>query len=87
MARRGDRRDLSRFIEIYREIMEAVDEAKASTRDQAWRWADGRMGGRGGRQDGRRARLKTLHRTKHGDGAMGRVARRGGCRHFFGGGV
>ena len=40
------------FIEIYREIMEAVDEAvgpvgeaKASTRDQAWRWAAGRMGG------------------------------------------
>ena len=35
--------------------MEAVDEAvgpvgkaKASTRHQAWRWADGRMGGRSG---------------------------------------
>ena len=52
----GIYRDLSRFIGIYREIMEAVDEAvgpvgkaKASTRHQAWRWADGRMGGRGGR--------------------------------------
>ncbi len=49
---RGDRRDLSRFIEIYREIMEAVDEAvgpageaKASTQNQAWRRAYGRMGG------------------------------------------
>ena len=50
----GIYRDLSRFIGIYREIMEAVDEvagpvgeAKASTQNQAWRRAYGRMGGRG----------------------------------------
>ena len=51
----GIYQDLSRDIGIYREIMEAVGpvgEAKASTRDQAWRWAAGRMGGRGGRQEG-----------------------------------
>ena len=45
-------RDLSGFIERYREIMEAVDEAKASTQNQD---AEAR---RGGRRDGYNLRIE-----------------------------
>ena len=95
----GIYRELSRDIGIYREISEAVDEAvgpvgeaKASTRDQTWRWAAGRMGGRG-RQDGRagrqvgwgEAKASTQNQAwRWADGRMGggraRLGRRGELR-------
>ncbi len=59
-------------MEAVDEAVGPVGEAKASTRDQTWRWAAGRMGGRGGRT-GRGAR--------HGGWGEGAVI------FFWGGGV